>query len=113
MKKRTRAFALRVIKLVGRLPPTPTAKALGSQSLGCGTSVGANHRAACRAKSTADFIAELGIVEEEADESIYWIELLVKAGLLKQSRVAELLGEADQILSIVVSSINTARGSKR
>lgn len=112
MKKRTRAFALGAIKLVGRLPPTPTAKTLGGQLLRCRTSVG-YYWAACRAKSTADFIAKLGIVEEEADESIYWIELLVEAGLLKQSRVAELLGEADQILSIVVSSINTARGGKR
>lgn len=86
---------------------------LGGQLLRCGTSVGANYRAACRAKSTADFIAKLGIVEEEADESIYWIELLVEAGLLKQSRVADLLDEANQILSIVVSSINTARGGKR
>ena len=113
MKKRTRAFALRVIKLVESLPPTPTVKVLGGQSLRCGTSVGANSRAACRAKSTADFIAKLGIVEEEADESIYWIELLVEAGLLKQGRVADLLDEANQILSIVVSSINTARGGKR
>jgi four helix bundle protein len=113
MKARTRAFALRVIKLVESLPPTPTAKVLGGQLLRCGTSVGSNYRAACRAKSTADFIAKMGIVEEEADESIYWIELLVDAGLMKRDHVADLLKEADEILSIVVSSINTARGSKR
>lgn len=113
MKARTRAFALRIIKLVESLPQTPTAKVLGGQLLRCGTSVGANYRAACRAKSTADFISKLGIVEEEADESIYWIELLVEAGLLKQGRVTDLLDKANQILSIVVSSITTARGSKR
>lgn len=113
MKARTRAFALRIIKLVESLPPIPTAKVLGGQLLRCGTSVGANYRAACRAKSTADSISKLGIVEEEADESIYWIELLVEAGLLKQGRVADLLDEANQILSLVVSSINTARGGKR
>lgn len=76
MKQRTRVFALRVIRLVEALPKTRTAEVLGKQLLRCGTSVGANYRASCRAKSQADFIAKMGIVEEEADEAIYWIELL-------------------------------------
>ena len=75
----------------------------------CGTSVGANYRAACRAKSRPDFVAKMGIVEEECDESIYWIELLIDAGIVKRERVADLLQESDEIVSIVVSSIKTAR----
>jgi len=110
MKARTRAFALRVIRLAESLPNTPTAKVVRNQIIRCGTSVGANYRAACRAKSKADFISKMGTVEEEADETIYWMELLVDAEIVKRSCIAELLVEADQILSIVVSSIKTARG---
>jgi four helix bundle protein len=113
MKQRTRAYALRIIKLVESLPNTPTARVIGNQLLRCGTSAPANYRAACRARSKADFIAKMGIVEEETDESIFWIEMLVETGLIKQSRVTQLLDEGDQILSIVVSSINTSRGGKR
>src|SRR5215212_10087241 len=113
MKRRTRAFALRIIRLVESLPPSRTADVIGKQLLRCGTSVGANYRASCRAKSPADFIAKMGIVEEEADESIYWIELLVESGLVKRGRVEGLLEEADEIVAIVVSSIRTARGRKR
>lgn len=112
-KRRTRNFALRIIKLVESLPNTPTARVIGNQLLRCGTSVGANYRAACRAKSNPDFIAKMGIVEEEADESIYWIEMLIDTNLVKANLVESLLDEADQIVSIVVSSINTARGNKR
>jgi four helix bundle protein len=109
MKARTRAFALRIIKLAESLPKTPTANTIRNQMLRCGPSVGANYRAACRAKSKPDFISKMGIVEEEADETMYWIELLIDAGLVKRARVAELLGEADEILSITVSSIKTAK----
>ena len=77
--------------------------------LRCGPSVGANYRAACRAKSKRDFAAKMGIVEEEADETVYWIELLIDAGIVQLTRVADLLKEADEILSITVSSIKTAR----
>jgi four helix bundle protein len=77
--------------------------------LRCDTSVGANYRASCRARSQADFVAKLGIVEEEADETIYWIELLIETGLVEKNLVANLLDEADQIISIIVSSIKTAR----
>jgi four helix bundle protein len=78
--------------------------------LRCGSAVGANYRASCRAKSKPDFISKMGAVEEEADETIYWMELLIDAEIVKRPRIADLLDEADQILSIVVSSIKTARG---
>lgn len=81
-----------------------------NQLLRCGSSVGANYRAACRARSKADFVSKMGIVEEETDETIYWMELLIEAAIVKRSRVAELLDEANQILSIVISSIKTAKG---
>src|SRR5882762_2188044 len=113
MKARTRAFALRVIRLAESLPNTPTAIVIRNQMLRCGTSVGANYRAACRAKSKPDFVSKMGIVEEEADETMFWIELLIDAGIVKRVRVAALLDEADEILSITVSSIKTARGFRR
>ena len=110
MKARTRAFALRIIRLAESLPNTPTGKVVRNQLLRCGTSVGANYRAACRAKSKPDFISKMGIVEEETDETIYWMELLIDAEIVTRNRIADLLDEADQILSIVISSIKTAKG---
>lgn len=110
LKTRTRAFALRVIRLAESLPNTPTARVISNQILRCGTSVGANYRAACRAKSKADFISKMGTVEEEADETIYWMELLVDAEIVTRRRIVDLLDEANQILSIVISSIKTAKG---
>ena len=98
IQQRTKAFALRVIKLVDGLSRNRTTEIIGKQLLRCGTSVGANYRAACRAKSTADFIAEMGIVEEEADEVIYWLELLVETGLIGKNDVADLFEEANQLL---------------
>ncbi len=85
MKQRTRSLALRIIHLVESLPSTRTADVIGKQLLRCGTSVGANYRAACRGRSKADFVAKMGIVEEEADEIIYWIELLIDRGLFKET----------------------------
>src|SRR5215213_2548409 len=99
IKKRTRVFAIRVVRLVEALPRTRSADVIGKQLLRCGTSVGANYRASCRARSQADFIAKMGIVEEEADETIYWIELLIDAGLIKREHVAGLLDEANQIVA--------------
>ena len=113
MKTRTRAFALRVIRLAESLPFTSTANVIRNQILRCGTSVGANYRAACRAKSKPDFVSKMGTVEEEADETIYWMELLIDADIVKRTRIADLLDEADQILSIVVSSIKTAKAPRR
>ena len=108
-KKRTKAFALRIIHLVDSLPRSRTAGIIGGQLLRAGTSVGTNYRAACRAKSSADFIAKMGIVEEESDESAYWMELLIEAGIMKGSRVSGLLSEANEILSMVIASIKTSR----
>src|ERR671922_142056 len=96
MKKRTRAFALAIIRLVERLPSTVAGRVISHQLIRCGTSVGANYRAACRAKSQADFIAKMGIVEEEADESIFWLEILIESGLVREELVKELMAEADQ-----------------
>jgi four helix bundle protein len=110
-KNRTKAFAIRVIRLVEALPNNQTAKVIGSQLLRCGTSVGANYRAACRAKSPADFIAKMAIVEEECDESSYWMELIAEAGLMNEKRLTDLKNEANEILSMVVS-IKTARARK-
>lgn len=109
MKRRTRQFALRVIRLVQALPKGRVADAIGRQLLRCGTSVGANYRAACRAKSVADFAAKLAIVEEELDESVYWMELLIEAGILPARRLDALMKEADELLAISVSSIKTAK----
>jgi len=112
LKDRTKAFGLRIIRLVEALPKSKTSDVIGKQLLRCGTSVGANYRAACRAKSPADFIAKMKIVEEECDESVYWMELIVESGLMPESRVADLRREADEILSMVVASLKTARARK-
>lgn len=109
LKQRTRTFALGVIKMCEALPKGRTSDVIGRQLLRSATSVGANYRAACRGKSKADFIAKMGIVEEECDECLYWMELLIDAGLSKQQRLAELMREAHELLSITISSIKTAR----
>lgn len=111
LKNRTKQFALRMILLVQSLPPDQLSRTLGNQLLRAGTSVGANYRAACRGKSAADFISKMGTVEEEADESSYWMELLVESGKIKFSKVSNLMQEAKEITAIAVSSINTARKS--
>ena len=112
MKQRTKAFALRIIRLVESLPNSKTSNNLGSQLIRSGTSVCANYRAACRAKSTADFIHKLAIVEEEADESIYWLELLIESKQVKLSLVENLMNEAEQILSIIVAAIRTTKNKR-
>jgi four helix bundle protein len=108
-KARAKVFALRVIRLVEALPKSRTADVLGKQLLRCGTSVGANYWAACRAKSAADFISKMRIVEEEGDECIYWLELIVEAHLMGEKRVSALRQEANEIVSMVVASIKTSR----
>jgi four helix bundle protein len=113
MKQRTKAFALSIINAVESLPRSRTAEVLGRQLLRSGTSVGANYRAACRSRSPADFLSRMGVVEEEADETIYWMELLVAAGLVQAGAWELLLREADELVAIAVASINTARGRTR
>jgi len=112
MKRRTKAFAVKIVRLFESLPQKRTAYVLGRQLLRCGTSVGANYRSACRAKSTADFVAKMGIVEEEIDETMYWLELLVEVGTLKVEEVEAILKESNELLAIVVASIKTARKNK-
>jgi len=109
LKQRTKQFALRTIKLVAALPESVEGRAIGSQLVRSGTSVGANYRAACRGRSKAEFIAKLGTVEEEADESCYWLELIIEAGLLKPALVQPLLQEANELTAIMVTSRKTAR----
>jgi four helix bundle protein len=108
-KHRTRNFGLQAIALVESLPRSRTADVLGRQLLRCATSVGANYRAACRGKSAADVLAKLAIVEEEADESMYWMEMLVDSGALRNGQAEKLLGEADEIIAMTVASIKTLR----
>ena len=110
MKQRTKQFALRVLKLADALPKTRSGNAIGGQIVRSGTSVAANYRALCRAKSRADFINKTSIVEKEADESCFWLELLVDARLLGSRQVQPLLQEANEITAILVASRKTAAG---
>jgi len=112
-KQRTKALALRVLRMTERLPHTTAAQVMGKQLIRSATSVGANYRAACRAKSTADMIAKLSIVEEEADECLYWLELLVESGTIPREKVKALMQETDEILSMIVASIRTLRRRKK
>jgi four helix bundle protein len=112
LKKRTKAFALRILKLVDALPKTTAGRALASQIVRSGTSVAANYRAACRARSTADFIAKMGIVEEEADETLFWLELLEESELVSASKLPAIKQEANELNAITVASIKTARRNR-
>ena len=113
-RKRTFEFGIRCVRLVEALPKTMTAQTIGKQLLRAGTSVGANYRAAVRGRSRGDFVSRMGIVEEECDESLHWIDVLVELNLVSQKRVEELRKEANEIIAITVSSIKTARkNSKR
>lgn len=109
LKERTKKFALRVLKLYRSLPKGKDAEALGYQLLRAGTSVGANYRAACRARSQADFISKITIVEEEADESAYWIELLIESDLMKKELLNNLLKESNELTAIFTASGRTAK----
>jgi four helix bundle protein len=108
-KNRTKSFALEIVRLVESLPHNKIADILGRQLLGSGASVGANYRAACRGKSASDVIAKLSIVEEEADESIYWIELLVDGGIVVPNRIDAIKKEANELVAMTVASIKTLR----
>ena len=108
LKARTKRFGLRAIKVVEALPRNLVAGVIGKQLIRCSTSVGANYRSVCRARSTADFVAKLAIVEEEADESCFWLELLMESGLVKPNRLDALLTEANEITAIMTASRQTA-----
>jgi four helix bundle protein len=111
-KDRTKKLALRVIHLVESLPKSQITNIIGGQLLRCGTSVGSNYRAACRGKSTADIISKLAIVEEEADETLYWMELLIESGLMPETKLKDLMTETNEILAMIVASIKTLRSRK-
>jgi len=113
LKDRTQAFALAVVALVEDLPHGRSADAIGNQVLRSGTSVGANYRAACRSRSRREFLAKLGIVEEEADETQFWLDLIIARGLADTDRVVKLREEARQLVAIIVASIRTARRAPR
>ena len=104
LKKRTKQFALRVMKLVGALPENTVGRPIGNQLIRSGTAIGANYRAACRGRSKAEFVAKLGVVVEEADESGYWLELIIEGHLLGGKLVEPLLQEANELTAIMVSS---------
>ena len=110
--ERTKAFAVDVVGLIQELPRNRVADVIGHQLLRAGTSVAANYRSARRARSPREFLAKMGIVEEEADESSFWLELLVEAQVVASQRVVELRHEAEQLVAITVASIRTARGGR-
>ena len=109
LRDRTKKFALRIIRLFRALPRTGDAQVIGKQLLRSGTSVAANYRAACRARSRAEFAARVGIVMEEADETVFWLELICESGMLPTLRVVPLLKEARELAAIFTASFGTAR----
>jgi len=111
LKRRTKQFGLRGINVVEALPNARSANVIGNQLLRSATSVGANYRSACRGRSKADFISKIGIAIEEADESLYWMELLIEAGIVLEERLSPLMKEANELISILTASVKTARGN--
>ncbi|MFO0789957.1 MAG: four helix bundle protein [Pirellulales bacterium] len=109
LRDRTKQFALRVIRLFSALPKTTEAQVIGRQLLRSGTSVAANYREACRARTDAELISKLTIVEQELDESVLWMELLTESGIMSESRLSELAKEADELLRMTVASIRTLK----
>jgi four helix bundle protein len=113
LKDRTKQFALRVMRLVDALPETPKGRAVASQLVRSGMSVAANYRAACRGRSHAEFISKIGVAEEEADETILWLELIVEDKLLPEKKIAPLLKEANELTAIMAASYISASRNKR
>ena len=110
LKLRTKDFALRVLRLYRSLPRTEESRVLGAQLLRSSTSIGANYRAACRGRSRAEFVAKLGIVLEEADETVFWLELLQEGNIFQAEKLSDLVREANEPVAIFASSVRTARG---
>jgi four helix bundle protein len=113
LKARTKQFALRVMKMVDALPRTIQGRTIAKQIIRSATSVAANYRAACRARSRAEFIAKIGVVEEEADESCFWLELIIDSGLLTEERIRPLLSEAGELVAIMAASRKSAIGNRQ
>jgi four helix bundle protein len=111
LKKRTKDFAIRIVKLYRSLPPTGEAKVIGNQFLRSGTAVAANYRACCRARSNAEFIAKIGVVVEEADETVFWLELLVDCNIFSESEMKDMIRESNELLAIFAASKSTAKAN--
>jgi len=113
LRRRTKLFAVNVIRFANTLPSDPVTGVITRQLVKSGTSVAANYRSSCRAKSKPDFISKMAVAEDEADETQFWLELLVESSMVTAATVALLVNEADQLIRIFVASINTARGGAR
>jgi four helix bundle protein len=113
LKQRTKSFAVRVTRLVDALPNTVKGRAIANQIMRSATSIGANYRAACRARSRAEFIAKIGVVEEEADETAFWLELIIDTDLCGQSQIEPLLKEAGELVAIMAASRKSAIGNRK
>jgi len=109
LRNRTKQFAIRIVRLFRLLPKTDEARTIGRQLLRSGTSVAANYRAVCRARSKAEFIAKIGVVVEETDETVFWLELLVDTGIVAQEKLTDLLKEANELVAIFAASQQTAK----
>lgn len=112
LKHRTKAFAIRIVRLFQSLPKTEEARVIGRQLMRSGCSVAANYRAVCRARSKAEFIAKVGVVVEEADETVFWLEMLVDTDIVAKKKMESLLKEANELLAIFAASQRTARGNR-
>ncbi len=108
LRTRTKQFALRIIRLCHSIASSPEGRVIANQLLRCGTAVGANYWATCRARSDPDFVSKIGVVLEEADETVYWLELLVESKLIRNEKIADLLDEANQLVAIFAASKKTA-----
>jgi four helix bundle protein len=113
LRNRSKSFAVEIVKLVQSLPTTDAARVIGKQLLRSAMSAAANYRAVGRARSRAEFISKIGIVVEEADETVFWIEMLVDAGIAGKNDVEKLLAEANELLAIFAASQRTARANKK
>jgi four helix bundle protein len=113
LRERTKAFALRIVRFFQSLPRTDIARTLGRQVLRSGTSVAANYRAVCRARSKAEFISKIGIVLGEADETVFWIEMLIETKTVPKAKLEELLKEANELVRVFAASARTAKGNIR
>jgi four helix bundle protein len=113
LRERSKRFAIRIIRLFRVLKQPEEARVIGRQLLRSGTSIAANYRAVCRARSRAEFVSKMGVVVEEADETVFWLELLVESEILPKTRLAPLIDEATQLVSIFSASLKTARPARR
>ena len=112
LQNRTKQFAVRIIKAFARLPKDEAVRVIGRQFLRSGTSLAANYRASCRARSTADFVSKISVVAEEADETLFWFELLVESELIKSKMVQPLMSECEELLKIFSASLTTAKSNR-